>query len=167
MNDEPLNKEREYAEHAGVVLESMGLPRAFGKLLGYFYVCDPPQQTSAQLAEALGLSKGSVSTGTRMLESGGLIRRVALAGVRGRAFELTADPLVRNTQGGQYRRFEELMRLGLDVVGDDPERGRRLRRGRDFYAFLNRELPKLVERFEAEYPQDASRGGPPRAGGRP
>ncbi len=79
-----ISPERQYAEDAALILESMGLARAHGKLLAWLLVCDPPQQSSAELAEALDLSAGSVSTGTRLLENSRLIRRVAVPGQRGK-----------------------------------------------------------------------------------
>ena len=72
-----ISSERKFAEDAALVLESMGLARAHGKLLAWLLVCDPPHQSSTDLAAALDLSAGSVSTGTRFLENARLIRRVA------------------------------------------------------------------------------------------
>jgi DNA-binding transcriptional regulator GbsR (MarR family) len=146
-----MSPERRYAEDAALVLERMGMPRAYGKLLSYLMVCDPPQQSSAQLAAALGLSKGSVSMGTRVLENNLLIRRVPAPG-RQKVYEMTEDAIMRATRSDNYRIFRELMDRGLALLGgQDAPRARRLRRNRDFYAFIERELPLLVERFQAEY----------------
>jgi len=133
-----------------MVLATMGLAPAHGKLLGWLLICDPPAQSSAELAGALGLSKGSVSTGTRLLEQAGLIRRVAAPGRRERVYEMTPDAVQRVIEGGnRFREFRELMDRGLRVLGGDEEapRARRLREMRDVYAFIERELPKLMERY--------------------
>jgi DNA-binding transcriptional regulator GbsR (MarR family) len=144
--------ERQYAEDAALILESMGLARAHGKLLAWLFVCDPPQQSSAELAEALDLSAGSVSTGTRLLENSRLIRRVAAPGRRGKVYELNPDGLIVASQDDRVRTFRQLMEKGIDVVGDQrTHRTARLRRARDFYAFMEREIPALIERFHAEY----------------
>jgi DNA-binding transcriptional regulator GbsR (MarR family) len=144
--------EREYVEHAALVLERMGLPRAYGKLLAWLMICDPPQQSSAQLATALDLSKGSVSMGTRVLENNGLLRRVPGPG-RQNAYEMTDDAIMRAVGNDNYRIFRELMERGLDLLGGEhAPRAARLRRNRDFYAYLERELPRLVERFKEEHP---------------
>ncbi|HKT01552.1 MAG TPA: MarR family transcriptional regulator [Rugosimonospora sp.] len=146
-----MNDEREYAEHAAVVLEGMGLPRAYGKLLAWLMVCDPPQQSGTQLAQALDLSRGSVSMGTRILENNRLIRRVPGPG-RHKVYEMTEDAIMRATQSDNYRIFRELMDRGVQLLGgEDAPRAQRLRRNRDFYAFMERELPRLVDRFKAEY----------------
>jgi DNA-binding transcriptional regulator GbsR (MarR family) len=147
-----ISLERQYAEEAAVVLETMGLARAQGKLLGWLLVCDPPQQSSTDLANALDLSAGSVSTGIRMLENVGLVRRVAVPGHRGKVYEMTEDAFIRATQDDRIRVFRQLMERGIEVAGSEqPERGHRLRRTRDFYAFMEREIPTLIKRFEAEY----------------
>ncbi|OLB73778.1 MAG: hypothetical protein AUI14_25315 [Actinobacteria bacterium 13_2_20CM_2_71_6] len=144
--------ERQYAEETAVVLEGMGLPRAYGKLLGWLLICDPPQQSSAELAQALDLSAGSVSTGTRMLENAALIRRVAAPGRRGKVYEMTNDAMILASRNEQFRISRELMDKGLTIVGDEQApRAQRLRRSRDFYAFLEREIPALIKRFETEY----------------
>ncbi|MDO3701800.1 MarR family transcriptional regulator [Micromonospora sp. C28SCA-DRY-2] len=148
-----LTAQRRYAEDAAVVLSGLGLPPAYGKLLGWLLVCDPPWQTSGQLAEGLGLSKGSVSTGMRLLETSGLARRVPVPGHRGHAYEVRPDAIIRiAADATKFRAFRELMERGLAVVGGEDAPGtERLRVMRDFYAFIEREVPKLVERFEAEY----------------
>jgi hypothetical protein len=147
--------ERQFAEEFAVGLEGMGLPRAYGKLLGWLMVCDPPRQSSAELAAALDLSKGSVSTGTRMLENAGMIHRVAAPGQRGKAFEVSPDAIINAAQDSRYQVFLDLMERGLAVVGDErAPRADRLRRTRDFYAFIIGELPGLVERFRSEHGEE-------------
>ena len=144
--------ERQYVEQAAVAMEGMGMPRSWGRLLGWLLICDPPQQSSAELAAALDLSAGSVSSGTRMLENAGLVRRVAAPGRRGKVYEMTDDAFLRATRSNQFTRFRELMEDGLGLIGDKAgPRARRLCKTRDFYAFLEREIPALFDRFEAEY----------------
>lgn len=147
-----LPPHRRYAEDAAVVLAGLGLPPAYGKLLGWLLVCDPPQQTSTQLGAALGLSKGSVSTGMRMLEQGGFARRVPTPGRRGHAYEVLPDAIIRITaEPTRFRVFRELMDRGVDLLGGEHAPGtERVRVMRDFYAFVERELPTLVARFQAE-----------------
>jgi hypothetical protein len=152
-----ISPERLYAEEVALTLEAMGMPRSSGKLLGWLLVCDPPQQSSAELAAALDLSPASVSTGTRMLENARLIRRVPVPGTRGKVYEMVEDAMTRSTQDGRVRVMRDLMDRGLAIVGgQDAPRGRRLRRTRDFYAFLDREIPELIRRFEAEYGEDGN-----------
>jgi DNA-binding MarR family transcriptional regulator len=145
--------ERQFAEEVGRVFEQFGLSRMAGRILGWLLICDPPCQSSAEIGAALGASKGAISMATRLLESYALVRRVAVPGKRGDFFEMTPDAFNRaHDQLGKARIFRELMEMGLAVLGDpDSPRAERLRETRDLYAFLERELPGLMERFRAEY----------------
>jgi MarR family len=147
-----LSAERQYAEEAAVVLTGMGLPMAYSKLLAYLLICDPPAKSGAELATALGLSKGSVSAGVRILESTDLVRRVPMPGRRGTFYEMAPDAIMRAAGSERFAAFRKLMDRGLTVVGgEDAPGAERLRTTRDFYAFLEREMPLLVERFNADY----------------
>jgi DNA-binding transcriptional regulator GbsR (MarR family) len=145
--------ERQFAEEVGRVFEQFGLSRMAGRVLGWLLICDPPRQSSVELGAALGASKGAISVSTRLLESYGLARRIAVPGERGDYFEITPDAFNRaHDQMGKARIFRELMEMGLSVLGnEDSPRAERLRETRDLYAFLERELPGLMERFRAEY----------------
>jgi DNA-binding transcriptional regulator GbsR (MarR family) len=145
-------KERLFADEVGMVLSQMGMPPAFGRLLGWLLICDPPSQTSAQLAGALGLSKGSVSTGMRMLERAGLVQRVPVPG-RGHAYEMAPDGLVRATDPAvRFGMLRDVMDKGLAVLGDpEAPRARRLKVTRDFYAFVAVRIPELMEEFKDLY----------------
>jgi DNA-binding transcriptional regulator GbsR (MarR family) len=145
-------QEKKFADEVGVVLGQMGMPPAFGRLLGWLLICDPPAQTSTQLSEALGLSKGSVSTGMRMLERAGLVHRVPMPG-RGHAYEMAAEGLVRATDPAtRFGMLRDVMSRGLAVLEDpDSERARRLRVTRDFYAFAAQRIPELMEEFRNTY----------------
>jgi DNA-binding transcriptional regulator GbsR (MarR family) len=148
-----VSGERQFAEEVGRVFEQLGVSRMAGRILGWLLICDPPRQSSADLGAALGASKGAISTATRLLESYGLARRLAVPGERGDYFEMTPDAFNRaHDQVGKARIFRELMEMGLAVLGDqDSPRAERLRETRDLYAFLERELPGLMTRFRAEY----------------
>lgn len=143
--------ERGYAEEAGVVLSGMGLPPAAGKILGWLLICDPPSQTSSDIAAALELSKGSVSTNIRLLEQGGLVLRVPLPGRRGVAYQVDPAGLTKPDITNKFRIFRELLDRGVALAGGPQARtSERLVYLRDFYAFIEREMPLIVERFEAE-----------------
>lgn len=144
-----MTEERLFADEVGVVMSGMGLPAAFGKLMGWLLICDPPQQTSSQLASALGLSKGSVSTGMRALVQLGMVRRVPASG-RGYAYEMLPDALVRTVDARRlYLMIRDVMQKGIDVLGGDETlpRAQRLRVNRDFYAFVAERIPRLFDEF--------------------
>src|SRR6516162_11727046 len=72
-----------FVEELGVLLElEAGAPRMVGRVLGWLLVCDPPEQSAAEVAQRLQASKGSISTATRVLLRMGMIERVRLRGER-------------------------------------------------------------------------------------
>jgi DNA-binding transcriptional regulator GbsR (MarR family) len=143
--------ERQFAEEFGLIGERSGMPRMVGRLLGWLLICEPPQQTSAEIASALGVSRASVSIASRLLEAGGLIRRTTAPGARSYRFEVDPAAWLNIEAGERFRPWREIAERGLELI-DDPqsERAARLRAARDFYAYAEREIPRLMERFRAE-----------------
>lgn len=148
---------RQFAEEFGLMGERSGMPRMVARLLGWLLICDPPSQSSTEIASALGVSRASVSVATRLLEAGGLIRRTALPGTRSYLFEIEPSAFMNLRAAERFRAWREIAERGLDLL-DNPEgeRGARLRAARDFYAYVEHEVPKLIDRFRAE-----QQGGPP------
>ena len=144
--------ERQYAEEVAAVGAAMGMPRMNARLLGWMLICDPPRQSLGDIAAALGVSRASVSIATRLLQASGLIKRVALPGTRGYLFEL--DPKIFEGQMNTASPFGALRAVldrGIGIVGDeDDPRAARLRVARDFYAYVEREIPALIERYRSE-----------------
>jgi DNA-binding transcriptional regulator GbsR (MarR family) len=147
-----MDELRSYAEEVGLWSSRQGTPPAFGKLLGWLLICDPPQQTSAELAAALGLSKGSVSMGMRMLERSRLARRVVIPGRRGHAYEIQPDAMIRATSDAvpHWRAMADLMRRGIELVDADSPQVARLTMTRDFFEYMAERIPALVEDFKRD-----------------
>jgi len=47
------------------------------------------------------------------------------------------------------QRFEDVLAVGVDLVGADGPAGRRLRETQELFAFFRAELPGLLERWRA------------------
>jgi DNA-binding transcriptional regulator GbsR (MarR family) len=142
-----------FMEELGVLLEfEIGTPRMVGRTLGWLLVCDPPEQSAAELAEMLHASKGSISTATRVLLRQGFIERVRFRGERFDRFmarpEAWDDFFWRTEQFEAPRR---VLRLGLDALADEPaERRARLEELDALYAWWEQRLPKLREEWLAD-----------------
>lgn len=146
------DKLRSYIEEVGLWASRQGMPPAYGRLLAWLLICDPPQQTSAELAESLGLSKGSVSSGMRMLERSGLARRIAIIGQRGHAYEMLPDALTRGTTDAvpHWHAMAALMRRGIDLVGPHAVAAERLRITAEYFDYIAEKIPALIEEFKRE-----------------
>lgn len=142
-----------YVEDVALYWEAQGLPRIAGRIVGLLLVCDPPHRSAGELVAELGVSKGSVSSMTRLLLETGTIEVVAVPGERATYYRLTPESLERRFERRveRFASFGELARRGLELLDDQPtERTARLRRVASLYAFLERELPRLLERWHAE-----------------
>ena len=143
-------------EEVGLLFEQTGLPRMAGRILGWLMISDPPHQTTAELVEALMASKGSISTTTRLLIRIGLIERISLPGERHNHFRIkpSAWHQLFKDSVDQSTAFRQLIERGLELLEGKVHVNRQwLEEMRDMYAFFERELPVLLERWEQERKQ--------------
>ena len=155
MNSQLQLEKQRFVEEAGIVFEQTGLPRMAGRIFGRLLISDPPHQSTAELAEALMASKGSISTMTRLLIQVGLIERLSLPGVRGDYFRLRPDAwqhAIRRGLEDEIKMFRQLAEHGLELpVDKSPLTQKWLEEMRDIYVFMERELSPLLERWEQEH----------------
>lgn len=72
------------------ICRALGLPKSLGQIFGFLYFSSKPLSLD-DLAEGLGISKGSASNGIRKLQTCGAVRRVWIAGERKDYFEAVAE----------------------------------------------------------------------------
>ena len=109
------------------IARSYGMPQMTGRVLGWLLVCDPVEQTAAQLAEALDASKGSISGATGMLVRSRLVDRLHIRGERADRFRLRPeawDEQLRDQPATDAARA--VLAQGLEALAGEP-RARRLR----------------------------------------
>jgi hypothetical protein len=149
MND----RQADFVERVGQLLSGQGMPRMAGRIWAWLLICDPPQQTAAQLAAELHASRGSISDSVRLLASAGLISRTTRPGDRREYFGIPVGAVRQLMQGRLpgVVLMRQLMDEGLELLADrPPTEKQRLQEVRDVYAFFERELPAMLERFERE-----------------
>jgi hypothetical protein len=144
---------QQFVEETGLFYEHLGLPRMAGRIIGWLLVCEPPQQSMAELGCALSGSKASMSTMSRLLVQMGLVERVRLPGARRDQFRIRpgmwADAVKARLDS--YRHGRELAERGLAALAGRPALARaRLQAVRDMYAWYELEMPKLIARWERE-----------------
>ena len=154
MNNGQKVKEKNFVEEVGIVFEQTGLPRMAGRIFGWLLISDPPYQSTDQLAEAVMASKGSISAMTRLLIQIGFIERTSLPGVRHDYFRIKpgASHQLLKDRIGQTTAFRQLLERGLELLEGKAHTNRQsLEEMHDIYAFLEQELPALLERWEQKH----------------
>ena len=153
MNNNRQAEEKRFVEEVGVFFEQSSLPRMAGRILGWLLISDPPHQTTSELAEVLLASKGSISTMTRLLIRIGLIERTSLPGERHDYFRLKPNAWHQMLKDSlvQVAAARQLAEHGLELLEGKAHVNRlSLEEMHNMYAFFERELPALLERWEQE-----------------
>lgn len=111
------HSETEFVEALGLILQTEGFPRIAGRLLGIFVLRGGPLSFQ-ELCDALQVSRGSVSTNTRLLESLGAVERITVAGERQDYFRLADTPYERMAAGQveRARQARDRLRKGRDAL---------------------------------------------------
>ena len=81
----------DFVERLGLIAQAEGMPRIAGRIMGLFVMHGGPFSFS-ELAERLKVSRGSISTNTRLLEQLGVIERMAKPGNRQNYFHIQETP---------------------------------------------------------------------------
>ncbi len=142
----------DFVERLGLVTQADGLPRIAGRIMGLMVIYGGPF-SFADLAERLQISRASVSTNTRLLESLGVIERTTIPGERQDYFRIRPHPYSPLING-----YVERMRRAKDMVNgtqDDlpsefTESHERLQELNEFYETMIDSFEKVVEKWEAK-----------------
>lgn len=146
----PTDAEITYADHAGrLYARRYGMAPMVGRLIGYLSICEPREQSIAELAEALLASRSAIAGAVNTLETLGLVRRSRAAGQR--MDKIRIDLTGPNAMGfdvTEYREQAQLAREGLAILADaSPERRAVLLEHAAFADFLVDRLPQLEKEW--------------------
>jgi len=128
----------------------MLLPHIAGRIFGYLLICDPPHQSAAQLVERLKIAKSSVSNVMRLLSKFGIVEEIRLPGERSRYYRIqneSWEDVVLNKLKSLSAVRVLFGEARLIMKGKDPEIRQRVEEIDAFYAFLEEEIPGLIDRW--------------------
>jgi biotin operon repressor len=143
----PRDEELIFADHAGrFYARQHGFPPMAGRLLGYIMVCDPPQQSIDELAEALMASRSAITSAVKLLETIGVVVRTRRAGERVDRVSGNLNALEpRNFDSTLFTEQATLFREGLHLLaGATPERRAPLEELVALAEFLGQRLPQVL-----------------------
>jgi DNA-binding transcriptional regulator GbsR (MarR family) len=146
-----------FIERIGRFFEAEGAPRTAGRILGLMLLT-PAELTLDEIAEALQVSKASISTNARRMEMVGVLERYSHPGDRRDFYRVPQDIAARLLER-QLRRIRQLRELveegGRTDAASDPRVECRFRVLDGFHACAATALEDAVQRF----PVDAAEAG--------
>jgi DNA-binding transcriptional regulator GbsR (MarR family) len=145
--------ESEFVEEMGQFLASLGMTPMAGRMWGWLLICEPAEQTAAEIAEALQASRGAISGTARLLANAGLVRRSTRPGDRKEYFSAPAEALdsMLMSAASLYRQMRRIAERGLAAIEDRPAESKaRLEEFRDVMGFVEVEVPRVIARFLAD-----------------
>lgn len=153
---EPGPAELAYIDRVANFFVAEGLPLIPGRVIGWLLISDPPEQTPAQLASTLQVSRSSISSALKLLTPSGLVQGTRRPGDRHEYLRIAPDGWSRMLQRryATTTAFREIAEQGLELLTEGaPGRRERLENVTELYRFLETELPALLERWRAQQRQ--------------
>lgn len=146
------NPDSRFIEKVGQHFESEGMSRIGGRILGYMLLQRDPRSLD-EIADALHVSKASISSNTRFLEGYGLLERVTLPGDRRDYYELgDMHQRVLERRVKWLRSTVQLLSDGCSTEhGRDPQVQRRLADMRQFFEHMIEAIAGIQERWDRSH----------------
>ncbi|WP_218670971.1 GbsR/MarR family transcriptional regulator [Microbispora sp. GKU 823] len=95
------------------------VPPIAGRVLAWLMICDPPEQSAGQIAEAIGASRASPATSMRLLIDAGFVRRRTRPGQKTHYYRVDDDAwerVVRRRAAG-LAAFRDITAAGMERAG--------------------------------------------------
>ncbi|MBP2479573.1 hypothetical protein JOF53_008445 [Crossiella equi] len=123
-----LERELEWVERVAAFLTADGIPPIAGRILGWLMICDPPEQSAAEISVAIGASRASLTTNLRMLLTLQLLIRRTKPGERTAYYQVDEQAWITvvRRQIASLATFTSITADGLDLIGPDSSRATRI-----------------------------------------
>jgi len=140
-----------FVERFASVLTEAGVPRMPARVFAALMCTDSGSLTAADLADMLMVSSGAISGAVRYLMQVNLVSRHPTLGSRRDRYRVHDDvwqeAVLKKEQA--LARWLDCARDGVQVLGPQTPAGRRMAEMVEFYEFLQKEMPSLMERWRA------------------
>ena len=156
----PPDWQSQFVEEMSSLALVRGAPRALLRVLGWMVVCEPAEQTAADIQQALDLSAGTVSVAVRTLGDAGVLERVSKPGDRRVYHRFCRDGWVRILEQ-RFRALGELRDVADRALAASGGGDVRLVDMRDAFATFEADVRSLLHQHGART------GRPPAAGTTP
>lgn len=142
---------RQFVESFALVFSNAGMQRTAARTFVALLASESGNMTARQIADTLQVSPAAVSGAVRYLENAGLARREREPGKRVDHYVL-GDEFWYESMVSRSEFFDPMansLETGIDAVGSNTSAGRRLEETQDFFAYLRKEMPRMLERWRA------------------
>lgn len=157
MTDSPTER---FIETLGMINQSEGQPRISGQVLAFLLLADDPQSLN-DIAGALGISKASASTNTRLLESRGMAVKVARKGSRQDLWRAEFEPhrSMLPTLSQRFRKYaRSVEEIAETFPPDEDDKRRKVAEFATFYSntaeFFDAWAERLAQKPGPQSPSD-------------
>lgn len=144
----PLDDVRSaFIEKTGLIAQNEGIPRVAGRVFGLL-LFDGEAVSFGDLARQLQVSRGSISTSTRLLEERALIKRLTKPGERQDFFQLAERPfpnMLRTVKTEFDRAQSDIEASVADICPERADIRARLQDYANLYAALSESIDKTIE----------------------
>jgi DNA-binding transcriptional regulator GbsR (MarR family) len=150
LNDMNNDGTRRFVERFGLLLAESGMARTPARVFACVLADDGGRLTARELAERLHVSPAAISGAVRYLTQAGLLVRAREPGERRDHYAVHDDVWTEmyTSRMAMMSRWEQVIADGVDAVGADSPAGRRLEETREFFAYIQTEIPGFVERWQ-------------------
>jgi biotin operon repressor len=146
---------RRFVEHMAMLFSSWGFPRMAARVLMVLTAADEPSLSAGELADRLGVSPAAISGAVRYLIQIGLAVREPVPGSRRDRYRLADDAWYEAslTKMTIFTAVAALTTEGAAAMGGpDSPSGARVAEMRDYFQFVQEELPALLNKWAAAKP---------------
>lgn len=143
---------RRFIDRLGHYFEVHGASRSAGQIFAWMLISEEPQSLD-DLVEALQISKGSASLGTRVWERMGLVERVTVPGDRKTYYRLHPQVSERLAEAAirSYAELVDIVDGVIDHLGDErPTAKANLAAFAAVYRNMVEHIPRLLRQWESE-----------------
>ena len=142
----------EPAEQAAAMMTAAGMPRMPARVMMALVGSPDTGYTAAELAERLAVSAAAVSGAVRYLQSIHIIHRLPHRGDRRDRYDIRDGgwDVVITANMPLYERLADMVDRIADENAMAPQSATRARDMSEFFRFLARRMPELLEEWQAE-----------------
>lgn len=146
-----MSERADFIEGFALRLSETGMQRMAARVFGTVLTGPDGGMTAREIGETLDVSAGAVSGATSYLTRTRLVERTRRPGERADRFVVDGTTWAEAiaTETDSLRTLRDWLQRGVEAT-EDPVARRRLDETRDFFDFLVRELPRLIDRWRAE-----------------